>query len=51
MGYPGCFGNRVGLARAREIVNNTMKPVNSTRIAFMTHLLGEKGEDHDILQM
>jgi hypothetical protein len=44
MGYPGCLGNRVGLARTREIVNNTMKPVDSTRIVFMTHLLGEKGK-------
>jgi len=44
MGYPGCFGNRVGLARAREIVDSTMKPVDSTRIAFMMHLLGEKGK-------
>jgi hypothetical protein len=34
----------VGLARTREIVNNTMNPVNSTRIVFMTHLLGEKGK-------
>jgi hypothetical protein len=37
----------LGLARAREIDNNApMKTVNSTREAFMMHLLDERGE-HD----
>jgi hypothetical protein len=47
MGYPWCFGNMLGLARAREIDNSaTMKTVSSTREAFMMHLLDERGE-HD----
>jgi len=44
MGYPGCFGNIFGLAKTREIDNNTTRnTVSSTREVFMVHLLGEWG--------
>jgi hypothetical protein len=50
MGYPWCFGNIVGLANAKEIVNSTtMKTVSSTREAFMMHLLGKRERDNHAL--